>query len=186
MKPAPSSTRSTATIPAANGRCNPAHWLLPLNRSDASHHRPRPLPSASKAGCARRHRAPHGCAPEVIAKGLIELKQDSGDRLPWFCSGCARTTPAPACRREQPRCGWHWLPLHGQLDAGPQHQHLHAMGGEGVTWVGQAPFTISASSPGDGTCFHSGLLAIRNIALASTSQLLCTTTRYAPGQRQRG
>ena len=43
------------------------------------------------------------------------------------------------------------------------------MGGEGVTWVGQAAFTTDAhvfANLGDGTYFHSGLLAIRQ-AIAS-------------------
>jgi len=46
------------------------------------------------------------------------------------------------------------------------------MGGEGVTWVGQAPFTEEKhifANLGDGTYFHSGLLAIRQSVAAKTN-----------------
>jgi indolepyruvate ferredoxin oxidoreductase len=46
------------------------------------------------------------------------------------------------------------------------------MGGEGVTWVGQSPFTQEAhvfANLGDGTYFHSGLLAIRQSIAAGVN-----------------
>ena len=57
------------------------------------------------------------------------------------------------------------------------------MGGEGVSWIGQAPFTTDQhvfANLGDGTYYHSGLLAVRqSIAAGSTSPTRsCSTTRW--------
>ena len=93
----------------------------------------------------------------------------------------ARTTPAPACRKARApwpasaattwRSGWTARTV-----------TFTQMGGEGVSWVGQAPFTTDKhmfANLGDGTYFHSGLLAIRQaIAAGSTSPTRsCSTTR---------
>ena len=69
------------------------------------------------------------------------------------------------------RCGRHWLPLHDGVD-GPQYQHLHADGRRGRDLGGQAPFTRDAhvfANLGDGTYFHSGLLAIRQSIAAGVN-----------------
>ncbi|MFG5778525.1 indolepyruvate ferredoxin oxidoreductase family protein [Comamonas sp. J-3] len=111
---------------------------------------------------------------EVIAareRGLIELKQDSGDRLPWFCSGCPHNTSTrvPEGSRAVAGIGCHymvnWMPDRNTST-------FTQMGGEGVTWVGQAPFTTDKhifSNLGDGTYFHSGLLAIRQSIAAGVN-----------------
>ncbi|MGE4331109.1 indolepyruvate ferredoxin oxidoreductase family protein [Diaphorobacter sp.] len=96
-------------------------------------------------------------------RGLAEEKRDTGERMPWFCSGCPHNTSTrvPDGSRAVAGIGCHymttWMPDRNTST-------FTQMGGEGVTWVGQAPFSKDRhvfANLGDGTYFHSGLLAIR-------------------------
>ena len=104
-------------------------------------------------------------------RGLAESKVDTGDRTPWFCSGCPHNTSTrvPEGSRAVAGIGCHymvnWMPDRNTST-------FTQMGGEGVTWVGQQPFTTEKhvfANLGDGTYFHSGLLAIRQSIAAGTN-----------------
>ncbi|WP_428671364.1 indolepyruvate ferredoxin oxidoreductase family protein [Roseibium sp.] len=88
-------------------------------------------------------------------------------RIPYFCSGCPHSTSTvtPEGSRSMPGIGCHAM----TEMAGRTTEGQIAMGGEGVLWVGQQPFSGDShvfANVGDGTYFHSGILAIRQ-ALAS-------------------
>ena len=99
---------------------------------------------------------------EARERALAEPKAETGDRAPWFCSGCPHNTSTrvPEGSRAVAGIGCHYMTVWMDRSTSTFTQ----MGGEGVTWVGQAPFTKDAhvfANLGDGTYFHSGLLAIR-------------------------
>ena len=84
-------------------------------------------------------------------------------RTPTFCSGCPHNTSTrvPEGSRAVAGIGCHymaiWMPERNTST-------FTQMGGEGVPWIGQAPFTDEThifANLGDGTYFHSGLLALR-------------------------
>jgi len=98
---------------------------------------------------------------------LAEINSESGDRIPWFCSGCPHNTSTrvPEGSRATAGIGCHYMAVWMDRSTSTFTQ----MGGEGVPWVGQAPFTKDKhifANLGDGTYFHSGSLAIR-MAIAS-------------------
>ncbi len=101
---------------------------------------------------------------------LTELKVDTGDRAPWFCSGCPHNTSTrvPEGSRALAGIGCHYMAVWMDRSTSTFSQ----MGGEGVAWVGQAPFTKDAhvfANLGDGTYFHSGSLAIRQSIAAGVN-----------------
>ncbi len=92
-------------------------------------------------------------------------------RTPYFCSGCPHntSTKVPEGSRALAGIGCHFMSL--WMDRSTE-TFTH-MGGEGVSWVGIAPFTNEKhifANLGDGTYFHSGSLAIRQ-AIASKANI---------------
>ncbi len=105
---------------------------------------------------------------------LIDAKQKAlaspimlAQRTPTFCSGCPHNTSTrvPEGSRAVAGIGCHYMVT--WMDR--RTATFTHMGGEGVPWVGQAPFTEEKhvfANLGDGTYFHSGLLAIRQSVAA--------------------
>ncbi|XWN29427.1 MAG: indolepyruvate ferredoxin oxidoreductase family protein [Devosia sp.] len=95
---------------------------------------------------------------------------EGGQRTAYFCSGCphSTSTKVPEGSRALPGIGCHAMSeINGNTTDGQV-----AMGGEGVPWVGQAPFSRDGHvfvNMGDGTYYHSGILAIRQAVAANVS-----------------
>ncbi|HEX8375937.1 MAG TPA: 2-oxoacid:acceptor oxidoreductase family protein, partial [Geminicoccaceae bacterium] len=92
-------------------------------------------------------------------------------RVPHYCSGCPHNTSTrvPEGSRALAGIGCHYMATWLQPET---TQTFSQMGGEGVAWVGQAPFTDTAhvfANLGDGTYFHSGVLAIRAAVAAGVN-----------------
>ena len=92
------------------------------------------------------------------------------ERKPWYCSGCPHNTSTvvPEGSRAYGGIGCHYMAT--WMDRGTET--FTQMGGEGATWLGQAPFTETRhvfQNLGDGTYFHSGLLAIRAAVAAGVN-----------------
>ncbi|MBS0320142.1 MAG: indolepyruvate ferredoxin oxidoreductase family protein [Proteobacteria bacterium] len=91
-------------------------------------------------------------------------------RTPWFCSGCPHNTSTnvPEGSRATAGIGCHVMTI--WMDR--KTSTFTHMGGEGVPWIGQAPFTETKhifANLGDGTYYHSGLLAIRAAVAAKVN-----------------
>jgi indolepyruvate ferredoxin oxidoreductase len=92
------------------------------------------------------------------------------ERQPWFCSGCPHntSTKVPEGSRAMAGIGCHFMSLWMDRSTTGFTQ----MGGEGVPWVGQQPFVSDQhmfANLGDGTYFHSGILAIRQSVVAGVN-----------------
>jgi indolepyruvate ferredoxin oxidoreductase len=106
---------------------------------------------------------------EAVAKRLAALSvvpvpalMGSVARIPFYCSGCPHNTSSKTLpgSRTLAGIGCHYMAM--WIDDGTAT--FSQMGGEGVAWVGQSPFTTTEhvfANLGDGTYLHSGSLAIR-------------------------
>ncbi len=100
----------------------------------------------------------------------LESLHPAPQRVPYFCSGCPHNTSTrvPDGSRALAGIGCHYMAQWMDRNT----QTFTQMGAEGVTWVGQAPFTDENHvfvNLGDGTYFHSGLLAIRQAVASGAS-----------------
>ena len=94
----------------------------------------------------------------------------AAERMPWFCSGCPHntSTKVPEGSRAMAGIGCHFMSIWMDRSTVGFTQ----MGGEGVPWVGQQPFSNEQhmfANLGDGTYFHSGILAIRQSVVAGVN-----------------
>ncbi len=92
------------------------------------------------------------------------------ERIPYFCAGCPHnvSTTVPEGSRVVAGIGCHYMAIWMDRDTAT----FTHMGGEGANWIGQAPFTETEHifvNIGDGTYFHSGLLAIRAAVAAGVT-----------------
>ena len=92
------------------------------------------------------------------------------DRTPYFCSGCPHNTGTrvPEGSRALAGIGCHFMAQFMDRNTAGFTQ----MGGEGASWVGEAPFVKTKhvfQNIGDGTYYHSGLLAVRAAAASGVN-----------------
>ncbi|MBR8187111.1 indolepyruvate ferredoxin oxidoreductase family protein [Burkholderia ambifaria] len=141
------------------------NWLLPAHyelspaiiaKAIATRLEKFELPSDVRARIAARL-AVINAKEMALAKPHVQT-----ERKPWFCSGCPHNTSTnvPEGSRAIAGIGCHYMTVWMDRSTSTFSQ----MGGEGVPWIGQAPFTDEKhvfANLGDGTYFHSGLLAVR-------------------------
>jgi indolepyruvate ferredoxin oxidoreductase len=124
------------------------------------------------AGRLTREPAPDSVRHRLAALETVQERPAAATavRPPYFCSGCPhnRSTVVPDGSMAAGGIGCHGLAMNMERRV----VGITQMGGEGVQWVGLAPFTEMPhlfQQLGDGTLFHSGSLAIRQAVAAGTS-----------------
>jgi indolepyruvate ferredoxin oxidoreductase len=147
----------------------PHQWLLP------------PTGDLSPAIVARviAARIAHFHDSQTIREHLaVLLEQDKAmaafrtvlQRTPYFCSGCPhnQSTRVPAGSCAMAGVGCHLMAVGMERNT----LTISQMGGEGVTWLGMSDHSGAEhvfANMGDGTYFHSGLLAVRAAVAAGAN-----------------
>ncbi|MBF9042176.1 indolepyruvate ferredoxin oxidoreductase family protein [Rhodobacterales bacterium HKCCE4037] len=119
-----------------------------------------------------------GCITDRMRAGMTRVEEaqrstnapDLAKRTPWFCSGCPHniSTKVPDGSRAGAGIGCHFMAKWMDRET----EAFTHMGGEGVNWVGEAPFSTREhmfQNLGEGTYNHSGILAIRAALAAKTN-----------------
>jgi indolepyruvate ferredoxin oxidoreductase len=135
-------------------------------------------PTGVAAAITQRLARLHGDMPELRQRmarlesfDRLAAPPSYASRTPYFCSGCPHntSTKVPEGSRAMAGIGCHsmaiWVPSR-------RTETWSHMGGEGAAWIGQAPFSRDKhvfQNLGDGTYYHSGLLAIRAAAAAGVN-----------------
>ncbi|MCC7458418.1 MAG: indolepyruvate ferredoxin oxidoreductase family protein [Nitrospira sp.] len=156
-------------------RPNPSgNWLLRANAD---------LTPAIIAQAIARRLKKLGVGADIAARmdariGILAAKERAlatgstggAERQPWFCSGCPHNTSTrvPEGSLAMAGIGCHFMAVWmNRATVG-----FTQMGGEGVPWVGQAPFSSRPhmfANLGDGTYYHSGFLAVRQAIAAKVN-----------------
>ncbi|WP_409319016.1 indolepyruvate ferredoxin oxidoreductase family protein [Pseudomonas sp. KCJK9016] len=109
--------------------------------------------------------------PEYWYLPVAARAHDWVRRTPYLCSGCPHNTSTRVPEGSEARLG---IGCHAMAARMPERSTSGSvqMGGEGVDWLGQAPFVETPhifQNIGDGTFFHSGYLAIRQAIAAGAT-----------------
>ncbi len=102
---------------------------------------------------------------QALERALVPVPLVAGAlrRLPAFCAGCPHNT---STNIPDGSVAFGGIGCHGMAMFLPERRTLTMgqMGGEGAAWIGLSPFTTTKhvfQNLGDGTYFHSGMMAIR-------------------------
>lgn len=134
---------------------------------------PLPLPETGELEplqIARAIRVILGDDPRLRPLPELPSQAASSARTPYFCAGCPHnsSTRLPDGSIALGGIGCHSMAM--SMDRGTIA--YAQMGGEGATWIGQAPFSTTKhvfQNLGDGTFYHSGSLGIRAAVAAGVN-----------------